>query len=199
MDFNTAQGLFGNPYVGWSPRPAKNGQPPPCYGQCNLNIGARKVGAAMKRLPQLYYGPKVKEQILQKWDPVSRSLVNIHKITPPVPKTNIIITYAAFNYSLSGTSTVSYDISTDLADTVTINIYDNGPVNNTIQGTPFATPTVLTMSAQSNLSDFIEIPSDSLVEGNFYYLNVSPTNGPSVQSSLFEVPIRTVLQVSSDL
>ena len=78
MDNDRRQGLFGNPYVGWSPRPLKNGQPPPCYGQCNLNIGARKVGAAMKRLPQLYYGPKAKEQILQKWDPVSRTLVTIH-------------------------------------------------------------------------------------------------------------------------
>ena len=69
----------GLPYNNNNPRPVKNGQPPPCTGQCNLNIGARKVGAAMKRLPQLYYGNKVKEQILQKWDPVSKSLVNIHK------------------------------------------------------------------------------------------------------------------------
>jgi len=78
MDNDRRQGLFGNPYIGWSPRPAKNGQPPPCYGQCNLNIGVRKVGAAMRRLPQIYMGPKAKEQILQKWDPLSRSIVNIH-------------------------------------------------------------------------------------------------------------------------
>ena len=69
----------GLPYNINNPRPVKNGQPPPCTGQCNLNIGARKVGAAMKRLPQLYYGDKVKEQILQKWDPVSKRMVNIHK------------------------------------------------------------------------------------------------------------------------
>lgn len=69
----------GLPYVEWSPRPIKNGQPPTCIGQCNLNIGARKVGNALKRLPQIYLGPKVKEQILQKWDPVSKTLVNIHK------------------------------------------------------------------------------------------------------------------------
>jgi hypothetical protein len=72
------QGLFGNPYVGWSPRPTKNGQPPPCYGQCNLNVGARKVGAAMKRLPQIQLGPKAKEQILQKWDPTTNSMLKIH-------------------------------------------------------------------------------------------------------------------------
>jgi hypothetical protein len=74
--------LPGNPYVFWSPRPAKNGQPPPCYGQCNINIGTRKVGAAMKRLPQIFMGPKSKEQILQKWDPVSRTIVNVR---PPRP------------------------------------------------------------------------------------------------------------------
>jgi hypothetical protein len=69
----------GLPYNNNNPRPVKNGQPAQCMGQCNLNIGARKVGAAMKRLPQLYYGYKVKEQILQKWDPASKRMVNIHK------------------------------------------------------------------------------------------------------------------------
>ena len=83
----------GLPYNNWNPRPVKNGQPPQCMGQCNLNVGARKVGAAMKRLPQLYYGDNVKEQILQKWDPVSKRVVNIHTNTikvyvepPPPPK-----------------------------------------------------------------------------------------------------------------
>lgn len=69
----------GLPYNNNNPRPVKNGQPPPCTRQCNLGIGGRKVGAAMKRLPQLYYGDKVKDQILQKWDPVSKRMVNIHK------------------------------------------------------------------------------------------------------------------------
>lgn len=67
----------GLPYVGWVTRPDKNGQPPPCFGQCTLNIGARKVGAAMKRLPQLQYGDKAKEQFFQKWDPVSKRLVKV--------------------------------------------------------------------------------------------------------------------------
>ena len=70
----------GLPYNNNNPRPVKNGQPPPCnLPQCNATFAGRKVGAAMKRLPQLYYGDKVKEQILQKWDPVSKSMVNIHK------------------------------------------------------------------------------------------------------------------------
>jgi hypothetical protein len=78
----------GLPYTNNNPRPVKNGQPPPCIGQCNLNIGARKVGAAMKRLPQLYYGDKVKEQILQKWDPVSKRMVNIHDNAPIIAMLN---------------------------------------------------------------------------------------------------------------
>ena len=69
----------GLPYHNINPRPVKNGQPAQCMGQCTLNIGARKVGTALRRLPQLYYGDKVKDQILQKWDPASKRLVNIHK------------------------------------------------------------------------------------------------------------------------
>jgi hypothetical protein len=69
----------GLPYNNNNPRPTENGQPPACTGQCNVGIGMRKVGAAMKRLPQIYLGFKVKEQILQKWDPTTKSLVNIHK------------------------------------------------------------------------------------------------------------------------
>lgn len=71
----------GLPYVGWGARPSKNGQPAACAGQCNLNIGARKVGAAMKAYPNLRYGPKAKEQILQKWDPATKSMVNINPHT----------------------------------------------------------------------------------------------------------------------
>jgi hypothetical protein len=78
MDRDQSQALFGNPYVGWSPRPPKNGQLPACGGPgCAFGVG-RKVGAAMKRLPQLYYNRKAKEEILEKWDPVSRRLVTIH-------------------------------------------------------------------------------------------------------------------------
>jgi len=68
----------GLPYVGWGARPDKNGQPPACIGQCNLNIGARKVGAAMKRLPNLTYGQKAKEQFFRKWDPVAKRIIDVH-------------------------------------------------------------------------------------------------------------------------
>jgi hypothetical protein len=68
----------GLPYVGWGARPEKNGQPASCFGQCNLNIGARKVGAAMKVYPNLRYGYKVKEQFFQKWDPVSKRIIDVH-------------------------------------------------------------------------------------------------------------------------
>ena len=84
-DTHTRHILLGLPYVGWSARPLKNGQPPPCYSQCNINIGTRKVGAAMKRLPNIFMGPKAKDQILQKWDPASRTLVNIHCVCTNPP------------------------------------------------------------------------------------------------------------------
>ena len=70
--------LLGLPYVGWSPRPLKNGQPPACTGQCNVGIAARKVGNTLKRLPNIQLGHKVKEEILQKWDPSTQSMVTIH-------------------------------------------------------------------------------------------------------------------------
>jgi hypothetical protein len=57
-----------------------------------LNIGARKVGAAMKRLPQLYYGDKAKEQTFQRWDPISSRVVNIR---PPLIITEFKVTINA--------------------------------------------------------------------------------------------------------
>lgn len=108
MAHNEIPHLLGNPYVGWSPRPAKNGQPSICYGQCSLNLGGRKVGAAMKRLPQLEYGMKSKEQILQKWDPVSRSLVNIHFREPIPILSNLRLTITTPEYTLDPASPGGY-------------------------------------------------------------------------------------------
>lgn len=101
MDRDRSQALFGNPYVGWSPRPPKNGQLPACGGPgCAMGIG-RKVGAAMKRLPQLYSNRKAKEQIIEKWDPVSRRLVTIH------PRANPAVTYTVDSYAVSVISSVN--------------------------------------------------------------------------------------------
>lgn len=63
----------GLPYVGWAPRPVKNGQPP----TCSTCIPARKVGGFARKIPLIWAGPKTKEQILQKWDPISKRLVNV--------------------------------------------------------------------------------------------------------------------------
>ena len=65
--------MFGVPYVGWSPRPAKNGQP----NTCTSCIPARKFGGLTKRIPLIWAGPKTKEQILEKWDPISKRLVKV--------------------------------------------------------------------------------------------------------------------------
>jgi hypothetical protein len=83
--------MYGVPYVGWSPRPAKNGQPTTCTS-C---IPARKVGGLARRIPQIWAGPKTKEQILEKWDPVSKRLVKVKcecvtvSEEPPIPTPTI--------------------------------------------------------------------------------------------------------------
>ena len=99
MAHNEKSHLFGNPYVLWNSRPAKNGQPPPCNApQCVNSFAGRKVGAAMKRLPQLEYGTKAKEQILKKWDPVSRTVVNFRCACPPpiISDVGLTISYPTF-------------------------------------------------------------------------------------------------------
>jgi len=65
--------MFGVPYVGWSPRPAKNGQP----NTCTTCIPARKFGGLARKIPLIWAGPKTKEQILEKWDPISKRLVKV--------------------------------------------------------------------------------------------------------------------------
>lgn len=73
----------GLPYVLPGSRPKKNGQPPSCFGQCTLNVGSRKVGGGAHKIPLYWAGKKTKDEILDKWDPVSRTVVRyyIHRNT----------------------------------------------------------------------------------------------------------------------
>ena len=73
----------GLPYVLPGSRPKKNGQPPSCSGQCTPNVGSRKVGGGAHKIPLVWSHPKLKEEILDKWDPVSRTVVRyyIHRNT----------------------------------------------------------------------------------------------------------------------
>lgn len=80
IDRNTA--VYGSRYVtGW-PTPAKL-YPNECAGKC-VPAG-RKVGGYARRLPSIWGYPKEKDQIIQKWDPISKRLVNVQCpcITPP--------------------------------------------------------------------------------------------------------------------
>lgn len=73
----------GLPYVLPGSRPSKNGQPAKCITQCAPNVGVRKVGGNVHKIPLYWAGKKTKEEILDKWDPVSRTVVRyyIHRKT----------------------------------------------------------------------------------------------------------------------
>ena len=152
----------GLPYNNNNPRPVKNGQPPPCTGQCNLGIGTRKVGAAMKRLPQLYYGDKAKDQILQKWDPVSKRLVNIHDNGPIITMLN--------NWNLN------YNVFTALwsqskGSSVELQIFTN--TTNSIVG---ATPVLSAIFLAGTDSTNTYVTNYTSVFRNFYFFTIRPIN-----------------------
>jgi hypothetical protein len=106
----------GLPYVLPGSRPKKNGQPPSCSGQCAPNVGSRKVGGGAHKIPLVWAGPKTKDEILDKWDPVSRTVVRhyIHRKT-------VLATYEG------GGATLTQDCSvTNLDGNGTDVVYDGG-------------------------------------------------------------------------
>jgi hypothetical protein len=181
-----SKGLFGNPYIGWSPRPDKNGQPQACYGQCNLNIGARKVGAALRRYPQIFMNAKSKDQILQKWDPVSKRLVNIHQhevVVPPVApvapeRTHVTIDAINLNYPSDEGDAVffTYRLVSDKNDIVNVALYRSN-------GTLIARAEPLNVVAGTTV-DGIDINYTDGDVGTSVYIVVSPTNGDPVVSGM---------------
>lgn len=72
IDRNTA--VYGIPYVtAWATPPKL--YPNVCGGKCVAP--SRKVGGYARRLPTIWGHPKEKDQIIQKWDPISKRLVNV--------------------------------------------------------------------------------------------------------------------------
>ena len=195
-----SKGLFGNPYVGWSPRPLKNGQPPPCYSQCNLNIGARKVGAALRRYPQIFMGPKSKDQILQKWDPLSKRLVNIYQreiIIPPVvpERTHITIDDINLSYQIDSGDGVffTYRLLSDKNDIVNVTLYRS-------DGTPIGSADPRNIIAGStDFIDGIDINYTDGLIGTFLYIVVTPTDGDPVVSGQLVVEDRLTIVSLSDV
>jgi hypothetical protein len=161
----------GLPYVGWGARPDKNGQPPACIGQCNLNIGARKVGAAMKVYPNLRYGPKSKEQILQKWDPTTKSIVNIH--VHECPPDSVKIIGFSIQSSVSCAITIAvFNIMTN--HTIFAKVYDSG-------GTLVNTPQNVGYN-----SGLVRVPAN-LLEGSYYYATLSNNLGDVLSKSALAI------------
>ena len=164
----------GLPYVGWVTRPDKNGQPPPCFGQCTLNIGARKVGAAMKRLPQLQYGDKAKEQILQKWDPVSKRLVTIGDLLGPSYFTsNPIFTLNSNVF----TETVGIHASNRRRG-IYVDFLNNGITNSTTGGTVVTSAPIVSPYLESGVTTSVAYP---VYGGEYYYARtVIPADAESL-------------------
>jgi hypothetical protein len=195
MANNEKQNLLGRPYVLWNSRPAKNGQPPPCYGQCNINIGTRKVGAALRRLPELQYGMKAKEQILQKWDPVSRSLVNIHvrdPTGPPQAISDVVLTisYPAYDSDISDyASNYTVSFNTTLQDT-----------NEAIQYSVFyvGTPDISIFSQQVySISRVGSIQTTTGYSGKSFYA-VLTYGGKTFRSPNVDVPLIEITNFSGE-
>ena len=220
IPFSSPKGFFpGNPYVLWNSRPAKNGQPPPCYGQCNINIGTRKVGAAMKRLPQIHMGPKAKEQILQRWDPVSRTIVNVRcpctnqdvfsdSAPPPLPPPLLeetdaeVISFYAKVYVSEYTDNandlkIHYEISfqSSLSDiyTGTYRLWAYG--NPLYEGASVLPLTENTISLDSAISEYLSTLSTSDVVRNgtvYVFGQVIFYNSVTQQSTFIRTPIITL-------
>jgi hypothetical protein len=116
----------------------------------------------MKRLPQLYYGDKVKEQILQKWDPVSKRMVNIHDNAPIITMLN--------EWNLN------YNIFTALwsqskGSSVELQIFTNS--TNSIVG---ATPVLSAIFVNGTVNVNTYVTNYTSVFRNFYFFTIRPIN-----------------------
>jgi hypothetical protein len=122
----------------------------------------RKVGAAMKRLPQIYLGPKVKQQILQKWDPVTKTLVTIHDNPPIIAMLN----EWNLNYNL-----LTALWSQSKGSSVELQIFTNS--TNSIEG---ATPVLSAVFLAGTENTNTYVTNYTSVFRNFYFFTIRPIN-----------------------
>ena len=131
-------------------------------------------------------GPKAKEQILQKWDPVSKRLVNIHQhgYTPPPPaRTHITIADITLSYPSDPGDGVFfvYRLLSDKDDIVNVALYRS---NGTFIGS--ASPRSIIAGA-TDFIDGININYTSGDIGSSLYIVVTPTSGDPVVSGMLVV------------
>jgi len=141
-------------------------------------------------------GPKSKDQILQKWDPVSKRLVNIY-IHPPIPPPGTILTILGVSYARpAGVPTFSYSISSDTADSVNVKIYNNGFITQPVDGTQVATIDY-DMVPGTNISASTTSLTWNDIYNRYLYIVATPSNGAPVYSELVRVPnpVQTTLAV----
>jgi hypothetical protein len=116
----------------------------------------------MKRLPQLYYGDKAKDQILQKWDPVSKRLVNIHDNIP--------------NITMLNEWNLNYNVFTALwsqskGSSVELQIFTNS--TNSIEG---ATPVLSAVFLAGTENTNTYVTNYTSVFRNFYFFTIRLIN-----------------------
>ena len=137
-------------------------------------------------------GPKVKEQILQKWDPVSKRLVNIHQhgYTPPPPaRTHITIANIMLNYPTDPGDGVFfvYNLLSDKDDIVNVGLYRS---NGTFIGSADARNII---AGDTDFIDGININYTIGDIGTSLYIVVTPTSGDPVVSGLLTIQANIVL------
>ena len=170
----------GLPYVGWNPRPTKNGQPPPCTGQCSFNIASRKVGAAMKVMPTLQYGHKAKDQILQQWDPVSKRLITIGDRPDP----SYVTTDIVCSLDPDKVSAVA-GIHAYRSKDVVVEFWNNGGVDGTTGGQLVNARTVLgPYSQESNTYTF---PTAPIYGNEYYYSTITIPRDAVMRKAFYKV------------
>jgi len=123
-------------------------------------------------------------------DLLKNGFLNEFYIPPPTstsPPTTVITIILEESYIVASTDGVfQYTLSTNIPDTITVYLYDNGttdsPVNGTIVGNENPEYNI---DPLQNVNDAIVVSAANSISGHYYYIRIVPLNGPEVISTLF--------------
>jgi hypothetical protein len=102
------------------------------------------------------------------------------------PTTVITIISEVSNIVANTDGVFQYTLSTNIPDTITVYVYDNGttdsPVNGTIVGNENPEYDIYPLQ---NVDEAIVVLAANSISGHYYYMRIVPLNGPEVISTLF--------------
>lgn len=112
----------------------------------------------------------------------------IQPSVPSVPSVDTIITILDEDsfITVDIESNFTYTLSTNQNDTITVRLYDNGTTNTPINENATEVgqiSQVYQITPSENISG--SIPSSIGVEGHYYFIRITPENGPVVTSDLY--------------